>query len=37
MQIIESTQEYKLKTIYNDEYKCTFAVKENSILTVICE
>ena len=37
MEIIESTQEYKLKTIYNGEYKNTFTVKENSILTIICE
>ena len=37
MEVIESTQEYKLKTIYNGEYKSTLTVKENSILTIICE
>ena len=37
MEIVESTQEHKLKTIYNGEYKDKLIVKENSILTVICE
>ena len=37
MEVIESMQEYKLKTIYNGEYKNTLTVKENSILTIICE
>ena len=37
MEIIESTQDYKLKTIYDGEYKNTLNVEENSILTIICE
>ena len=37
MEVIESIQEYKLKTAYGGEYKNSLTVKENSILTIICE
>ncbi len=37
MKVIESTSDSKLNTVYDGEYKEIFNVKENSILTVICE
>jgi predicted flavoprotein YhiN len=37
MEIIESTQEYKLKTIYNGKQKKSLTINKNSILTIICE
>lgn len=37
MQIIESCQDYKLKTVYKDKFKSNFNVKGQSIVTVICE
>ena len=37
MQVIESLQEYKLKTVYEGDFNNNIKVKENSVLTIICE